>query len=261
MGLFDVFQAEATSAITTRVPGKLGRVADTVVNAILQNRNNLGTATQIGKKGPVDPMAAARARPDPLMNIDWFCQLPTLQGVSTFPYQLSWDRVEEVTVPPMLQFEPQSNYRAGKMYHYPSHSSLGTMSLKLYEGANGETLGYFRNWQNLILDMETGLYNPPAMFKFPIVIVLYDVAKYEVAVLTYLGCWPQSVDSLNLSSGAAEKLTPTVEMSVDDVLLSFVKLSAEQAQSIAGTTGKEFPPRFSQVPSIFPDGLQSILGL
>jgi len=235
----------------SKLSGASRNAAELLTNLYGQYQAKIGAPTRSGNKGKRDPLAAAQARNDPLLGIDWYCDLPFLSGAASQPTSLGWEMVEEATLP-MFDFEPQSNYQAGKLYHYPAHQNLGNLTLRLYEDTSGQSSAYIKNWQSLIYDKETGLYNPPSKFKLAITFTMFDVAKLDVMVITYLGCWPQNVDAIPLVGGASDRVIPSVTFSVDDIRMSFAKLSAQQAQSVLQNPNSEFPNMRGVFPSLYP---------
>lgn len=249
MALLDDLQGQVTRLTSSRAYGRVNDAVNAAQAGLSAYSRSYGSGAG-GKPGPVNPLEAAMGRPDPLMAYDWYCLMPTLSGIGADPTSLPWDRVEEATLP-QVEFEPVSNYRAGKTYHYPSHHNLSTLTCKLYEDANGSATAYIRNWQSLIMDRQTGLYNPAAVFKLPITFALFDVAREDVATITYIGCWPQTTDSYGLESGQSNRINPSVTFSVDDVVMSFAKFTATDLSS-AGFSGKDYPPQVSTNQSVFP---------
>ncbi len=189
---------------------------------------------------------AMQSRPDPLTSFNWQCSLPDIEGE-----RLGWEYVEEATLP-FVDFDSTSNYRAGKMYHYPHHYSLGTLSLKLYEDTSGKTSNYVNRWKSLIIDSSTGLYNTPSFFKKPITITIFDSRFTTVMFVTYIGCWIQRMDSFQLG-GESNRINPQVEYNVDDIEISFGKFGDGEIPSIIDTIGREFPSRITQLPDLFPN--------
>lgn len=200
-------------------------------------------------------LTKARGRKDPLLAIDWYTELPNIAGLT-----LGWEMVEQATIP-LVEFEPVSNYRAGKMYHYPSHQSLGTLNLTHYEDINGQTTNYYRTWQGLIMDPETGLYNVPDDYKKTIRLTLLDVTKKEVVIFTYYGCWPSRIESYSLVSGSAERITPSVELTVDDMVVVSVNLTTGDLNSILQGSESEFPASLSRLAPVFPSAMSAINSL
>jgi hypothetical protein len=147
------------------------------------------------------------------------------------------------------------------MYHYPSHQSLGTLNLTHYEDINGQTTNYYRTWQGLIMDPETGLYNVPDDYKKTIRLTLLDVTKKEVVIFTYYGCWPSRIESYSLVSGSAERITPSVELTVDDMVVVSVNLTTGDLNSILQGSESEFPASLSRLAPVFPSAMSAINSL
>lgn len=193
-----------------------------------------------------NPLTAGRARTDPLMSYNWYCDLPTIDGTS-----LGWEFVEEATLP-LVEFEPMSNYRAGKMYHYAGHYSIGTLNLKLYEDSRGSAVNYLDAWQRRIINLESGLYNVPRDYKQTVKFTILDVAKLTVMFVEYTGCWPTRPDSISLNSGSSDRVILSVELSVDEMRLKFGKFEKNHVPSIIDIIGTDFPPKLSSLPMNFP---------
>lgn len=249
------FVDQAVNAAIGLGMAKLHGTTGNVVNlaATLARRINLLSGntpfTPKGVPGARDPLSAGRARSDPLMNYNWYCDLPTIDGVT-----LGWEFVEEATLP-LVEFEPMSNYRAGKMYHYPGHYSIGTLNLKLYEDSHGSATTFVDAWQRKIINLESGLYNTPYGpngFKKKISFTLLDVAKLTVMFVEYTGCWPSRPDSISLGSASSDRVVLSVEFSVDEMRLKFGKFDSAQIPSVIDTIGADFPPKLSSLPIKFP---------
>lgn len=274
MSLFSAVTKAALSRATTKLSGLSAtpsQLINQVRSSVLNDLSPAGIGKQSGaqsipagasssRRAPINPLADARSRKDPLLNIDWYCSLPFLNGVQSEPRTLGWEMVEEATLP-MFEFEPQSNYRAGKTYHYPSHQNLGTLTLKMYEDSSGSATAYIRNWQSLMFDHETGLYNVPGVFKNIITVTMFDVAKYEAIVIRYLGCWPQNIDAFQLMGGSAERISPSVTFSVDDIEMTFMQLTSEATASLLSNVGTQYPAMSNVVSQEFLDGYSSVSGL
>lgn len=229
-----------------------GRAADLlnrgepILRRIVNLSGNGGPFVPKGTPGARDPLNAAKARMDPLMSYNWFCDLPTLDGVA-----LSWEFVEEATLP-FVEFEQVSNYRAGKMYHYPHQHNIGTLSLKLYEDSAGTATQYVEQWRRKILDLDSGLYFHPADFKRTITVTVLDVSKLTVMFLEYTGCWPMRSDAFALNSGSSDRVAPSVEFSVDEMRVKFGQFQQDQVPSIINHIGVDWPPKLSMLPLKFP---------
>lgn len=240
MSLLDTLKTASVGFGSSRLTGNSRNAAELLMNLYNRGQSKPGDFQPKGNTGRVDPLQMAQGRSDPLLGIDWYCEMPFLSGASGEPTTLGWEMVEEATLP-MFEFEPQSNYRAGKMYHYPAHQNLGNLTVKLYEDSEGHSSAYIKNWQSLIFDKKTGLYNPPSKHKLSIGFTLFDVGKLEVILITYSGCWPLNVDAFNLVGGSSDRIVPGVTFSVDDIDMSFAKLTPAQASSSLLNSGKEYP--------------------
>ena len=200
------------------------------------------TFTPAGPRGK-DILAAMRGRGDPLANFNWYCELPIL----TDNTQLPWEYIEEATMP-FIEFEQQSNYRAGKMCHYPGHYSLGTVSVKLFENSRGLATKYVTTWQNMVLVPLIGAYNHPSEFKKPVKFTIFDVAKMTAMFITYEKCWPMRMDPFNLQSSASDRINPSLELSTDDIVVQFAQYDPNDIPSIVdNVTGADSLSKQSEI--------------
>jgi hypothetical protein len=161
-------------------------------------------------------LAAAQARTDPLMNINWIAHMPRVLMDTGSVFNLSWEYVEEASMP-YIEIDQISNFRAGRNIHYPNHVSVGTLSLKFYEDSKGVATQYLTQWQRLMFDETTGLYNFPVRYKQPIRIEIYDVANMLMMVIDYGGCWPMRFDPVALGSDQVARVIMGAEFSVDTI--------------------------------------------
>lgn len=189
-------------------------------------RNNSPVFEPDGPRGR-DVLSAMRGRGDPLMSFNWYCELPVLAN----NVQLGWEYIEDATLP-FIEFEQQSNYRAGKMSHYPGHYSIGTLNLKLYENSQAKSTRYFDTWKNLILIPLVAQYAHPIDYKKPIRFTIFDVHKLTAMFITYEKCWPMRVDSYNLQSASSERIISSVEISVDDMMVQFAQYDPNSIPSL-----------------------------
>lgn len=200
-----------------------------------------------GRRGLKDPLAASNSRPDPLMNFNWWCDMPILNGT----FSLGWEYVEEASLP-FIQFEQTSNYRAGKNYHFAQKYNVGNLQLKFYEDSLGSVAQYINTWQSMILNARTGLFYFPKDYKKTISIWVMDVAKKTVMCLDYTGCWPLTPDTYQFGSSQSERVVAGCEFSVDEVNVKFGKFDSASIPSVMSAIGTDFPPRLNALPDIFP---------
>lgn len=156
------------------------------------NLSDPGQVAQVSSSGgvtPGDPLAGALARPDPMLNFLWYCQLPVItttagtgqaaSGVSSISNSLSsfvsgllgssplsgplggaqssanssqlpWYYVEEATCP-FRQFQNVSIFRDGRERHYPSKYTVNNMRLGIYADVGNVSIQYLQAWNNAIL--------------------------------------------------------------------------------------------------------------
>jgi hypothetical protein len=246
MGLFD----QARDAAFGLAKAKLSRAGSEVLSRVESRVTNFVggkvSFTPRTAPGTRDPLSAARARLDPLMSFNWYCDLPDLDGA-----QLGWQYVEEAILP-FLELEQVSNYQAGRQKHYPHHYNLGSLSLKLYEDSNGIATSYLDTWRRKIVDPDSGLFYLPKDYKKTIIVTVLDQAKATVMFLEYTGCWPMRSDSYQMTSGSSERIAPTVEFSVDELRCKFGKFAPGQIPSIVNSVGHDFPARVTNLLKDFP---------
>lgn len=248
MALADQAMNAALGLSMAKLKGPTGQavnIAQSLVRRAINTRGN-GPFQPKTAPGSRDPLSAGRARSDPLLSFNWYCDLPTIDGVS-----LGWEFVEEATLP-LVEFEPTTAYRAGKMYSYAGHYSVGTLSLKLYEDSSASASYYMDAWRRRILNLDSGLYNVPRDYKQTIKFTILDVTKLTVMFLEYTGCWPTRSDPLQMTSGTSDRIVHSVELSVDEMRLKFGKFEPGQVPSLIDNIGSDYPPRLSNLPSKFP---------
>lgn len=249
MGLFDQAREAAFGLAKQKLSqGVVGDILNRVepIARRVYNASGVGSFTPRSTPGARDPLSAARSRLDPLLSFNWYCDLPDIDNVS-----LSWEFVEEATLP-FIELEQVSNYKAGKMYHYPHHYSIGTLSLKFYEDIQGSTTQYLEAWRRKIVDPDSGLFYLPKDYKKTITITVLDPAKATVMFLEYTGCWPMRSDAFQMTSGSSERIAPSAEFSVDEIRCKFGTFQPNQIPSIVNNVGVDFPARLSSLLDKFP---------
>lgn len=250
MGLTDLAIGAAIGLAKQKLPAKSAQAFD--LGQILYKRmtNGIGanTTPQL-VPGQKDPLAAAQARPDPLMSFNWWADMPILNG-SPMP-SIGWEYVEEAVLP-FISFDQISNYRAGKNYHFAQKYNIGNLQLKFYEDSNATVSQYLNTWQSMILNTQSGLFYFPKDYKKTISIWVLDVTKLTVMCLDYTGCWPLNPDTYSFGSAQSERIVAGCEFSVDELNIKFGKFESSDIPSMMSTVGNSFPPRLSALPDVFP---------
>lgn len=178
------------------------------------------------------------ARPDPLLSINWYAQLPVLNS-PLGTVGLPWFYVEQATLP-FRTTDTVSVYRAGHNVHFAGRYSVDNLTLGVYMDSGGNALKYLQYWEACKIaptNMSnyatgSGGFLVPSMYKKPIYVYLLDPARLEIAIVQYVGCWPTNLDSLQLDSESSTRLVANVNFSVDDVFVVSTGVSALSMQSI-----------------------------
>jgi hypothetical protein len=244
------------SSLINSVSNLGGRTGDFLTNAANTASRLASGGSASGRTGRRDVLSAMQARPDPLMNFNWFAIMPLVSPKNGQSYDLGWEYVEEATLP-FVEFDQVSNYRAGKNVHFPQHSSVGTLGLKLYEDSEGTATAYLNAWQATMYNPDTGLYSYPRDFKKTIQITVLDVAMNSVMVIDYMDCWPMRFDQVNLSSGSSERVLMGVEFSVDRTNIKIGKFAESEMPSLMSAVGALYPDLPMALPEQFPSNFVS----
>lgn len=242
----------AKAKLSQSIFGDVMSQAQQFAQGVFSFAGGTGSFSPSTRSGARDPLSAARARLDPLLSFNWYCDLIPIDGVG-----LSWEFVEEATLP-FIELEQVSNYKAGKMYHYPHHYSIGTLSLKFYEDIQGSATQYLDAWRRKIVDPDSGLFYLPKDYKKDITITILDPAKSTVMFLEYTGCWPMRSDPYQMTSGSAERIAPSVEFSVDELRCKFGQFEPGSIPSLVNNVGVDFPPRISSLLDKFPGNFTEV---
>lgn len=191
----DVAQGNISGAIQSLNPAALassafsGLLSSSSQSISLSDPGYSSATSSSGGITPGDALQGALARPDPLLNFLWYCQLPVIgppagsegaapgvsnmsNAISTFvsnilggslfgssqggsittqaSSQLPWYYVEEASCP-MRQFTHISVFRDGRDRNYPSRYTLGQLSLGIYADNRNTSIQYLQSWNNAIL--------------------------------------------------------------------------------------------------------------
>ena len=81
-----------------------------------------------------------------------------------------------------------------------------------------ESTLFIEYWKNLIQDKTTKRYRLPDVFKHNFQCIAYDCTGITVGVFEIIGAWPMQSGALNFQSTSSERITRTVDFSVDDIV-------------------------------------------
>lgn len=225
---------------------------------------------------PGDALAGALARADPVLSYNWYAEMPVITSLDGSRAELPWYYVEEAT-PPFRTLEVKSIFRRGHNEHFPGTYSIDALRLGMFTDQSNAVLDYLMTWQGAILKPigiknmdETGLYGRPRGakgYKKNISIFLISNNKQAIAKLTYIGCWPSSLDAYALTSTGSERIITNVTFSVDDVVVEVFNRSpasiTEAMNKISGGFAGVLPNLQSLsdfTSNITGDAISSLLG-
>jgi hypothetical protein len=235
-GLHDITNA-AGQLFQGNVSGALSTLANAPGDVLNSLSKSFGFSSGTTLTGPGSAatlgnnLAGALARSDPLLSFQWYASMPAIAPVGGSTVQLPWYFVEEAT-PTFRSFEPISIFREGRQKHYAGKYSVDSLRLGIYADTAGIALTYLQAWNGAILSPTTpateaaqgGAYGKPNNYKQTIVIYLINPNNAQVATLTYVECWPQTIDSYTLDSGSSTRIINNVTFSVGDVFISIASI-------------------------------------
>jgi hypothetical protein len=142
---------------------------------------------------------------------------------------LPWNYVEEAQLP-FRNFSSKPIFREGRDRHYVDKYAVDNLTLHFYMDSSNTVLQYLQAWQNAMISpfaansaaTSGGGFGRPSQYKQPIYIYLLDVTKSQMAIIEYTECWPTNLSSLQLDSGASNRLIAQVPFSVGDVFINIV---------------------------------------
>jgi hypothetical protein len=169
-------------------------------------------------------LAGALARSDPLLDFNWYCLMPQINGTPMGSVGLPWYYVIEAHVP-FRTYQTRTIFRQGLDKKYISKYSVGDLELTMYMDTQHNAWDYLKAWNAAIIKpftaqealTKSGQFLPPALGKQTIYIYLMDNTKLTVHQILLTGCLPVSINPFSLASDSNGMVTAKVTFSVDDV--------------------------------------------
>ena len=143
------------------------------------------------------------------------------EDFSAFRKELGDEYIETISLP-FRSYESRQVLRGGTQAAFPSAStSLDNMQITCYGGTDNEALFYFNQWQHLVsyvspTDGRSRLYNSPAVYKKNITVTLTDNNAISLVNFVYSGCWPVSINTIELGSSDGY-VQYIIDIAVDDM--------------------------------------------
>lgn len=220
--------------LTGDISGALSTVAG-IPGSLLSNIGARGSAA-FG-----DGFSGIHARKDAVQDWCWYCMLPRMDGKD-----LPWYYVTGANTP-HRKINVESLKRNGHQVHYAeSYEPSGNLQLKFFVDSSSKSHYYLKAWlgqivgdANPALAVNQGLFGYPSKYKKTITIAVMSVARQELLVFKYYGCFPTDPQALELGSGSTTPLELTVEFQVEDVDLivknglGFIENLKDQAKGLA----------------------------
>lgn len=152
------------------------------------------------------------------------------EDFSAFRKELGDEYIETISLP-FRSYESRQVLRGGTQAAFPSAStSLDNMQITCYGGTDNEALFYFNCWQHLVsyvspTDGRSRLYNSPAVYKKNITVTLTDNNAISLVNFVYSGCWPVSINTIELGSSDGY-VQYIIDIAVDDMQIVAAKIGA-----------------------------------
>lgn len=122
---------------------------------------------------------------------------------------------------PYQSFEISKNTYGSSFFHTASNNEVGTMSMKIDEYEDGDTLRYLEAWRALICNPD-GTYNPPASYKRDIRFIKMSSSGLDLHVTVYKNCFPNEISPSGYSYDANSITQYSVTLTGDTVEHIFI---------------------------------------
>lgn len=152
------------------------------------------------------------------------------EDFSAFRKELGDEYIETISLP-FRAYESRQVLRGGTQTAFPSAStSLDNMQITCYGGTDNEALFYFNCWQHLVsyvspTDGRSRLYNSPAVYKKNITVTLTDNNAISLVNFVYSGCWPVSINTIELGSSDGY-VQYIIDIAVDDMQIQAAEIGS-----------------------------------
>ena len=220
--------------------------------SIIKNPLNLLSPTKFGPFSQ-SVLTKMKGRGDPVLAMDWSIDLPIIAKKS-----LSFEYVERASLV-FPRFETREVYQQGVMVKYPGATrEIDDLVLTLYADINNTSFEYVNMWLNLV--GKRGEYGRPSVhgtsyigYKHPINIYIKDMYQEDLIKLTYIGCWPTGLNSVDLIGDSSDRITWEATFAVEDV-----EISGYNLQTITGSIMNLVSGTISSVMGAAKDAVASI---
>ena len=121
------------------------------------------------------------------------------------------------------EYNSREVFRAGAMYKYPDTSfTIPDLTINFFGDKDLKSFRYVQNWIELINQPLTdsvphGAWAVPKIYKKTITVGVADENANEFYLVDYQGCWPKSVNEIELSSDSDDYIVYSTTFSVDNL--------------------------------------------
>jgi len=105
-------------------------------------------------------------------------------------------RINTMTTP-YRTFESQQAMDKNGVWNYAGKHNTPEITIEVFEEEDGSTLHYFDTWMKLIRNVSDDTYNPPAIYKNPIVFIRMDTQRQDFEVTIYEGYFIQTINEVS----------------------------------------------------------------
>ncbi len=99
---------------------------------------------------------------------------------------------------PYTTWETVKNTFGQKFFYTAGNHDIGTVSLKIDEYEDGDSLRYFLDWQQMMLNSD-GSHNPPAFYKKDFVFIKMSASGLDLHTTIYRDCFPTEISPSSFS--------------------------------------------------------------
>lgn len=121
------------------------------------------------------------------------------------------------------EYNSREVFRAGALYKYPDTSfTIPDLTINFFGDKDLKSFRYVQNWIELINQPLTdsvphGAWAVPKIYKKVITVGVADENANEFYLVDYQGCWPKSVNEIELSSDGDDYIVYSTTFSVDNL--------------------------------------------
>jgi len=149
----------------------------------------------------------------PMLDFYWYCL--------ELPFDLDPSYVETVSLPmPSINMKPV--FMGAKFRQFPGFRELSAFDITFYEDVAMRTRNWLIDWQNKIMDPETGTYFLPGNYKRNMKFALTDGRTTDTPIVTVelINVWPTTTSAIELQNAGGQPIKVQQNFAIDDIAYS-----------------------------------------